>query len=261
MESNKIVKKKNPSSLMSADARRLRRKKKKKSGITPRASGAADLGKPDNFANLKARELATKHGVKEESLTGTGRNGKITSVDVKKALTPPKKEALPKYTSQPPKLVNDISELSYKIREKFIFGGKESHYQSALEAELQEVSGVMVQHEVPAHIHYKKNNGEVMQLPHDIRSREDLVLPREKLVLELKAIPALKDKDHCQLLRYMEERRKSSWGEQTRGMLINFGDTEVEIHYWFYKDARPQNVLVLQKTIPSWTSFVDRFTR
>jgi len=66
------------------------------------------------------------------------------------------------------------------------FHGVESHYQAALEAELQEL-GLLVQHEVAEQIHYKKLNGESVQLPHDIRCREDLLLPREKLILELKA--------------------------------------------------------------------------
>ena len=82
-----------------------------------------------------------------------------------------------------------------------------------------------------------------MCLPHDVRCREDLVLPREKLVLELKAKAKLDDKDHCQLIRYMEERNKhSDWGAHTRGMLINFGDHGIEVWYLCYKGLVVQRV-------------------
>ena len=220
------------------------------------------VSKEDNFANAKARELALENNLLEDALTGTGKNGRITSGDVKKVLAPPKKkekeEEMAKYVDGLPKLVTDITKLSCEVREKFPFGGKESHFQGAMESELQE-AGYMVQHEVGELYHYEKKNGEMIRLPHDIRSREDLLLPREKLVLELKAIPALKGKDHCQLLNYMEERRKSSWGEQTIGMLINYGDNEVEIWYMFYKGTRPQRVRVLKKDIEPFTSYIDSF--
>ena len=218
------------------------------------------VSKEDNFANAKARELALENNLNVDILTGTGKDGRITSGDVKKALAPPKKKVveMAKYVDGLPKLVTDIAKLSCDVREKFPFGGKESHFQGAMESELQE-AGYFVQHEVGELYHYEKMNGEVIRLAHDIRSREDLLLPREKLVLELKAIPALKGKDHCQLLNYMEERRKSSWGEQTIGMLINYGDNEVEIWYMFYKGTRPQRVLILHKSIKPFTSYIDSF--
>jgi hypothetical protein len=86
------------------------------------------------------------------------------------------------------------------------------------------------------------------------------VLPREKLLVELKALPKLAGKDHCQLLRYMEENRNNSdWGEKTIGLLINYGDNDVEVWYMFYKGGRPQRVRVMQKAIDPFTSFVDSF--
>jgi GxxExxY protein len=218
--------------------------------------------KDDNFANEKARSLALSHNILASALTGKGKDGKITSKDIRAILEPVKKkkktEVLPQYKNGIPKLVTDLSELSLTVRQKFPFGGKESHFQAAMEAELQEL-GYFVQHEVAELYHYTKLNGESIRMPHDIRSREDLLLPREKMVLELKAIPALKDKDHCQLLRYMEERRKGSWGVQTIGMLINYGDTDMEIWYVYYKDSRFQRVRILQKSIEPFTSFVDSF--
>ena len=78
--------------------------------------------------------------------------------------------------------------------------------------------------------------------------------------MELKALPKLAGKDHCQLLRYMEENRKNSdWGEKTIGLLINYGDNDVEVWYMFYKGGRPQRVRVMQKAIDPFTSFVDSF--
>jgi hypothetical protein len=70
----------------------------------------------------------------------------------------------------------------------------------------------------------------VLQLPHDIRGREDLLLPQEKMILELKQTKGLGDSEHQQLLRYMYQRQTfSEWGDETKGMLINFGDEELEI--------------------------------
>ena len=217
--------------------------------------------KDNNFANVKARALAFDNQIPLGALSGTGKNGKITSADVKKVITAAKKKEaeLPRYTDSIPELVTTITDLSFDVREKFQYGGKESHFQGAMEAELQE-GGYMVQHEVAELYHYTKKNGEVVRLPHDIRSREDLLIPREKLILELKALASLSDKDHCQLLRYMEERRKHSpWGEKTIGMLINYGDHDVEVWYMFYKDNRAQRVRVMQKAITDFNDFVDTF--
>jgi GxxExxY protein len=217
--------------------------------------------KGDNFANVKARALAFDNQISPGALVGTGKNNKITSADVKKVLTAAKKKEaeLPRYTDSIPELVTTITDLSFSVREKFPFGGKEGHYQGAMEVELQE-AGHMVQHEVAELYHYTKMNGEVVRMPHAITAREDLLLPREKLILELKATASLSDKDHCQLLRYMEERRKHSpWGEKTIGMLINYGDHDVEVWYMFYKDSRPQRVLIMQKPMTDFNTFVDTF--
>ena len=166
---------------------------------------------------------------------------------------------LPAYDSLIPPLVTRISDLCLSIRKKMRFHGVESHYQGALEMELQDL-GFMVQHEIAARIHYTTSNGESMQLPHDIRCREDLLLPREKMVLELKAKGKMDDKEHCQLLRYMEERKLyAGWGSQTRGMLINFGDTNVEVWYMCYKGERVQRVKIMEESIPALNSFVETY--
>ena len=92
----------------------------------------------------------------------------------------------------------------------------------------------IVTQEVARLLHYTRENGKTIQLPHDIRGREDLVLPDEKLILELKQTRTMDDKEHMQLMRYMRERcAHPDWGATTQGMLINFGDDEVEI-WWMY---------------------------
>ena len=163
------------------------------------------------------------------------------------------------YDSLIPPLVTRISDLCLSIRKRMRFHGVESHYQGALELELQEL-GFLVQHEIAARIHYLKTSGESIQLPHDIRCREDLLLPREKMVLELKAKGKMADKDHCQLLRYMEERKlHSGWGSRTRGMLINFGDHNVEVWYMCYKGKRVQRVKIMEEALPALDSFVETY--
>jgi len=58
------------------------------------------------------------------------------------------------------------------------------------------------------------------------------------MVLELKQTKQLGDSEHQQLLRYMEQRRQfSDWGDETKGMLINFGDEDLEIWFVQYADA------------------------
>ena len=137
------------------------------------------------------------------------------------------------YSSQ----ITHICEICRTVYQGFPFSGKEHHFQSALEEELRD-AGYQVQQEVARLLHYKKQNGETIQLPHDIRGREDLLLSREKLILELKQVTKLSDKEFCQLCRYMQERcDNSSWGTDTRGMLINFGDSQLECWYLFYDKA------------------------
>jgi len=77
----------------------------------------------------------------------------------------------------------------------------------------------------------------------------------------LKAKGKMDDKDHCQLLRYMEERNKCypDWGGDTKGMLINFGDTNVEVWYMCYKGKRVQRVKILEEALPGLDSFIDSY--
>jgi hypothetical protein len=156
-----------------------------------------------------------------------------------------------------PDFVNMIINLSKQIRESFPYSGKEHHFQAALEMELRE-RGYTVSQETTCLLHYKTTNNNIRQLPHDIRGREDLLLPDIGFIIELKQIKALSEDDHRQLLRYMNERkvynptRRSggvAWGNETKGLLINYGDVDVEIWYMFYKNNRPQRIKVHQSPI------------
>ena len=155
------------------------------------------------------------------------------------------------YDSSIPPLVTRISDLCLTIRKKMRFHGVESHYQGALELELQEL-GFLVQHEIAARIHYLRNEWrEYCSCLMTFVVARICCLPREKLVLELKAKGKMADKEHCQLLRYMEERKLyGGWGNKTRGMLINFGDHNVEVWYMCYKGKRVQRVKIMEEAMP-----------
>lgn len=165
------------------------------------------------------------------------------------------------HLKQHEKQITEICNICRVIYEKFKFSGKEHHFQAALEAELRDM-GYLVQEEVARLLHYKKSNGENIQLPHDIRGREDLLLPREKLILELKQTTKLTDKEFCQLCRYMQERNdNSTWGTDTRGMLINFGDNNLECWYLFYDktNGRISRIKVAQYEHIPLDSLIDTY--
>ena len=162
--------------------------------------------------------------------------------------------------------IKEIESIAKKIYEKFIFGGKEHHYQAALEEELRD-KNYHVQQEVARMLHYDKENGETIQLPHDIRGREDLVLPRRKLIIELKQTARLTDKEFNQICRYMHERKNydNDWSDNTRGILINFGDSNLEMWYLCYAEDISQQkekitrVLICKCKRPSLSSIVDTY--
>ena len=129
-----------------------------------------------------------------------------------------------------------ISEIASRVFQIFQYGGKEHHFQALLEYELRK-QGYCVHQETA--VIYKVNtiSGETIQLPHDIRGREDLLLPSEKMIIELKQTKLLGNKEHQQLLRYMHQRYTySDWGTETKGMLINFGDEDFEAWFVQYTD-------------------------
>jgi len=140
-----------------------------------------------------------------------------------------------------------ITQLSRQVYSKFPYGGKEHHFQALLEVELQR-RGFIVQSEVAVLYKVASTSGEVLQLPHDIRGREDLLLPQEKMILELKQTKGLGDSEQQQLLRYMYQRQSfSEWGDETKGMLINFGDEELEIWFVQFNDKGDTDHIRLMK--------------
>ena len=166
--------------------------------------------------------------------------------------------------------MNDFQRIlraSIDVYAAFPFSGKEHHYQAALEEELREM-GEKVYQEVAVTLNYTKRDGKKIQLPHDIRGREDLVLPEKNMVLELKQTGKLTDKEFNQICRYMEHRRQySPWGIKTTGMLINFGDNDLECWGLYYATPeeyhgsiyRLRRVLLYKEERPPLSTFVDSY--
>ena len=216
-----------------------------KDGIKTLTSSLRELGKLQKFKEaqlLKKQKKANQSG--------------------REKITVPKSDAYKtQHLKQHHEQIAEICEICRAVYEGFHFSGKEHHYQAALEAELRDM-GFLVQQEVARLLHYMKQNGENIQLPHDIRGREDLLLPREKLILELKQTAKLTDKEFCQLCRYMQERcDNSTWGTDTRGMLINFGDSNLECWYLFYDktNGRISRIKVAQHEHVALDTLIDTY--
>jgi hypothetical protein len=124
------------------------------------------------------------------------------------------------------------------IYDTLLFLGREGHFQTALENELR-LEGYHVLSEVTRPYHYKMSNGLIIQMPYNITGREDLVLPNEKTIIELKQTNKITEKEKYQLCRYMHERKNNTdWGEEVTGFLINFGDIDLDIYYGCYSDGK-----------------------
>jgi GxxExxY protein len=226
---------------------------------------------PDHDCNLgwlrKEREkqakqiLLLEESVEKLKLRLKKKNEKLQEIETKRIAKAEKKNpTLPilsllskhdEHLEQILEHAHKIEKLALFVYNAFPYGAKEHHYQSLLEIELQQL-GYRVQSEVA--IVYKVNNmnGDEVQLPHDIRGREDLLLPNEKFILELKQTKHLGDSEHQQLLRYMHQRKTySSWNLNTKGILINFGDEDFEMWLVLYdKDGKIVHIRI-NKTIPT----------
>ena len=102
----------------------------------------------------------------------------------------------------------------------------------------------------------------------------DYQLAKKHMILELKQTGKLTDKEFNQICRYMEERRQHyTWGNKTTGMLINFGDNELECWALYYaipegsirnpshlQTPRLTRVLLYKEERPPISTFVDSFT-
>ena len=120
----------------------------------------------------------------------------------------------------------------------------EKYYQSYLNVELQDL-GYIAQNEVNLTYTYKTISNNMYSIPDRLHGRIDILLEKEKLIIETKSI-----KKQCnmveisQLRRYMREYFNNKWGNNTKGMLINFGDKELEIFYMYYNE---QNEIICEK--------------
>jgi GxxExxY protein len=204
-------------------------------------SALGKLENPELITHTMYFQTLSQQYLKELKKSET-KVGKLTERLTKKEAK--KKAHCNEFPGGIPSLVLTIAELSTRIRNKFWFGGKEHHFQAALEMELRALGHIVTQ-EVARLLHYKQENGAIRQLPHDIRGREDLLLPAEKFILELKQTKALGDSEHMQLMRYMRERYEydAAWGKKTQGMLINFGDENIEVWWMFYDTRSPEENL------------------
>ena len=161
-----------------------------------------------------------------------------------------KKSTPPLYEVPIEAQIQEIANLALVIRKRFPYSGKENHFQAAMEMELRN-KGYIVSQELARLLHYQPLNScqPARQLPHDIRCREDLTIPNLKLILELKQVKSLGVPEHQQLMRYMRERYtyEPDWGLQTQGLLINFGDEDVEVVYMFYPPTvPPENTFIAE---------------
>ena len=155
--------------------------------------------------------------------------------------------------------LNIILDLSLKIYNKFAFSGKEGHFQMALDYELRHL-GKHVLSEVARPYNYTSVNGKSIQMPYNITGREDLVLPDEKMVLELKQTGKISEKEINQLCRYLEERKNhTEWGENVSGLLINFGDTSLECYYACYDNNKLNIIKVLKQDKMKLTDIVNMY--
>ena len=78
------------------------------------SEASAPVGK-DNFANRKARAFAMEHDIDIESVTGSSKNGKITTADLKKLLPAKKRGRKPKaVTSAPLDVVDSLAAAAVK---------------------------------------------------------------------------------------------------------------------------------------------------
>ena len=146
-----------------------------------------------------------------------------------------------------PSHISQITEIAHKVYLSFPYLGKEGHFQEAFQAELH-LANFFSQRELITPLHYTCSNGTKIQLSSGISGRQDLVLPKKKLILELKqtAAKSLTSKEFHQLCQYMET-ASSNWGLETTGLLINFGTNQFEVWYLLYDENQIKRYCILSK--------------
>lgn len=160
-----------------------------------------------------------------------------------------------------PPFIKAISVLARSVRLANPFGGKESHFQAMLEKEIQNTNNRVLS-EVVQPVHFKPVKNKVETLPYGLYGREDLMLPDHNCIIELKAKKKLLDADFLQLFRYMTERNISGWGVDTHGMLINFGNDNIDVWYSSYNDETNSKIFrmnILNEELPPLEKYVDTY--
>ena len=152
-----------------------------------------------------------------------------------------------RFELQLPPHISQITEIAHKVYLSFPYLGKEGHFQEAFQAELH-LANFFSQRELITPLHYTLSNGTKIQLSSGISGRQDLVLPKRKLILELKqtAAKSLTSKEFHQLCQYMET-ASSNWGLETTGLLINFGTNQFEVWYLLYDENQIKRYCILSK--------------
>jgi len=123
----------------------------------------------------------------------------------------------------------DAARLTYS---QFPYGASESTYQSAFQKELN-IKGIETSRETVTSFHARSSLGKVYAVPDGNYGREDLTDDDNRIVSELKNVNKLDSKEFNQITRYLYEKQhfnlNCTHGRPYKGLLINFGLTELEI--------------------------------
>ena len=202
-----------------------------------------------------------------------GRTGKIRKQDVLNKIKQLEKikNALKEYPGIIPEedSIKKIIDLCANIYRhgNFPFGASERQYQCALKIEINDKTNWDIQTEVAVTYHYElepNDDGKRKVRPLDwgLGGREDILISDLKLIIELKQLVHIRDKEFFQLLRYMEERRKySNWGEETKGLLINFGDNALVIWLVQYKEGKLETIKMCEIEKTPFKDLVKSYKR
>jgi hypothetical protein len=229
-----------------------------------------------DFTNDATARFALENDLEAIQFEGTersGKDGKITKQDVKNKIKQVEKikNALQGYQGTIPEedSIKEVISLAVKVyqHEVFRFGATERQYQSALEMEINDKTEWDTQSEIIVGYNYEiveecSKKRKVRQLPYGLGGREDILIPELKLIMELKQLAHVRDKEFCQLLRYMEERRKyKDWGEETKGLVINFGDSALVVWLVQYNEGQLERIKMCEVEKTPFQELVKSYKR
>ena len=228
------------------------------------------------FTNDSTAKFALENDLEAfnfEESERSGKDNKITKQDVKLKIKQIEKikNALKEYQGTIPEedSIKEIISLAKKVyqHETFRFGATERQYQSALEMEIIDKTKWDTQSEIIVGYNYEiveecSKKRKVRQLPYGLGGREDILIPELKLIIELKQLAHVRDKEFCQLLRYMEERRKyKDWGEETKGLVINFGDNSLVVWLVQYTEGQLERIKMCDVVKTPFKELVKSYKR